>query len=192
MAVCTSGAVFPIGLLMCWTKLNKAGSILGIAGGLVMGIVGWLVTAVTTLGSITTTTLTDSKVILAGSLSALGTGAIVSIVLSLIKPASFDFELTRAIGRGPVVSEAATSLNEKVPQNNSSGVIESNLAAYEPALNRIEGGGRTKEADDKYAEEIVKLEASQNRFRIITALFLLVIRKLRALSYFSQFINSFT
>jgi len=179
MAVCTSGAVFPIGLLMCWTKLNKAGAVLGVIGGLLMGMVGWHVTAVTTLGSITTTTLTDSKVILAGSLSALGTGAIVSIGLSLIKPASFDFELTRAIGRGVTVSELATASTEKVPGHSQGGVVDSKDAAYEPALGRVEGGGRTDEADARHAEEIVKLEASQTRFRIITGLFLLVIRKFR-------------
>ncbi|KAF7561741.1 hypothetical protein G7046_g2398 [Stylonectria norvegica] len=175
MAVCTSGAVFPIGLLMCWTKLNKAGAIFGVIGGLVMGMVGWLVTAVTTLGSITTTTLTDSKVILAGSLSALGTGFIVSVVLSLIKPATFDFELTRAIGRGVTVLELATESSEKVPKQIQGGVIEPKEPAYEPALDRIEGGGRIDKAEAEYAEEIVKLEASQTRFRIITGLFLLVI-----------------
>lgn len=183
MAVCTSGAVFPIGLLMCWTKLNKAGAVLGVIGGLVMGMVGWLVTAVTTLGSITTTTLTDSKVILAGSLSALGTGALVSIVLSLIKPASFDFELTRAIGRGVTVLDLASNSTDKAPQNSQGGRTDSKGLAYEPALDRIEGGGRTKEADARYAEEIAKLEASQTRFRIITGLFLLVIRKLQLCSH---------
>lgn len=73
MAVCTSGSVFPIGLLMCWTRLNKAGAVLGVTGGLVIGMVAWLVTAVTTQGSISTT-LTDSIVIISGSLSVLGTG----------------------------------------------------------------------------------------------------------------------
>ncbi len=117
MAVCTSGAVFPIGLLMCWTRLNKAGAVLGVIGGLVMGIVAWLVTAVTIEGTISITTLTASKVILSGSLSALGTGAIVSIGLSLIKPDNFDFELTRAIGHGAVTSEPASASTEKVPQH---------------------------------------------------------------------------
>lgn len=186
MAVCTSGAVFPIGLLMCWTRLNKTGAVLGVIGGLVMGMVGWLVTAVTTQGSITITTLTDSKVILAGSLSALGTGAIIPIVFSLVKPASFDFELTRAIGRGVAVqkppptsdvSQASQASNEKVPQQSQSHVLTSKDLSLEPALARVEGGGQTDESEAQYAQEIVKLEASQTRFRIITGLFLLVIRE---------------
>lgn len=183
MAVCTSGAVFPIGLLMCWTRLNKTGAVLGVIGGLVMGMVGWLVTAVTTQGSITITTLTDSKVILAGSLSALGTGAIIPILFSLVKPASFDFELTRAIGRGvaaqkpPTPSDVSQASNEKVPQQSQSHVLTAKDLSLEPALARVEGGGRTDESEAQYAEEIVKLEASQTRFRIITGLFLLVIRE---------------
>lgn len=176
MAVCTSGAVFPIGLLMCWTKLNKAGAVLGVIGGLVMGMVAWLVTAVTTQGSISMTTLVDSKVILSGSLSALGSGAIFCVVLSLIKPASFDFELTRAIGRGTAVPEASVAstasaqLSEKAPHHSKD-------REYEPAFQSVDGGGGTAEIDAKYLDEVAKLEASQTRFRIITGLFLLVIRK---------------
>ncbi|KAF1814416.1 SSS family solute:Na+ symporter [Eremomyces bilateralis CBS 781.70] len=181
MAVCTSGAVFPIGLLMCWTRLNKAGAVLGVLGGLVMGFVAWLVTAVTTKGIVSITTLTDSKVILSGSLSALGSGAIISILLSLIKPASFDFELTRAIGRGVAVPESATvstestGSTEKVPQHSQSHFAGSKDLTYEPALYAVEGGGRTTATEAQYAKEVAKLEASQTHFRIITGLFLLVI-----------------
>lgn len=189
MAVSTSGAVFPIGLLMCWNRLNKAGAIFGVIGGLVMGIVAWLVTAVTVEGSISITTLTASKVILSGSLSALGTGAIVSIGLSLIKPASFDFELTRAIGRDAVVSGAestsASTGDEKgkeIGNEPQGGKETANLdnakdLSYEPALHSVQDGGRTAESEAQYAEEVIKLEASQTRFRIITGLFLLVIRE---------------
>ncbi|KIV79062.1 hypothetical protein PV11_06649 [Exophiala sideris] len=178
MAVCTSGAVFPIGLLMCWTRLNKVAAILGVVGGLAMGMVAWLVTCVTTQGTISVTNLTASKVILSGSLSALGSGAIISIGLSLIKPASFDFELTRAIGRGTVLSEPVsppTEPTEKVPHHNQAHVPGSKGLTHEPALRSVEGGGQSAEVDAKYAEEVVKLEASQTRFRIITGLFLLVI-----------------
>lgn len=191
MAVCTSGAVFPIGLLMCWTRLNKAGAILGVIGGLVMGMVAWLVTAANTLDTVSITTLTDSKVILSGSLSALGAGAIISIVLSLIKPASFDFELTRAIGRGNAAPEAAAAYTasttstgtEKAPH-----IVEPKYLSDEPALRSVEGGGQTAQADAHYAEEVAKLEASQTRFRIITGLFLLVIRKYRN----ARFVSSMT
>jgi len=170
MAVCTSGAVFPIGLLMCWTRLNKAGAVFGVIGGLVIGIVAWLVTAVTTLDTISITTLTASKVILSGSLSALGAGAIISIGLSLISPASFDFELTRAIGHGAAVTKPVSTRNQ-TPIENSKDLH------YEPAVHSVEGGGRTAESEAEYATEVVKLEALQTRFRIITGLFLLVIRE---------------
>lgn len=183
MAVCTSGAVFPIGLLMCWTRLNKAGAIFGVLGGLVMGFVAWFVTAVTTKGAISITNLTDSKVILSGSLSALGSGAIISIVLSLIKPASFDFELTRAIGRGVAALDPTTKSTESIGSTEKVSKPKQNHFAHsrdlnnEPALRAVEGGGRITETDAQYVEEVAKLEASQTRFRIITGLFLLVIRE---------------
>ncbi|OKL61514.1 hypothetical protein UA08_03103 [Talaromyces atroroseus] len=178
MAVCTSGSVFPIGLLMCWTRLNKAGAVLGVIGGLVIGMVAWLVTAVTTQGTISTTTLTDSKVILAGSLSALGIGAIISVGLSLIKPASFDFELTRAIGRGSTVplDAASTSADKKLHINQSSiDGSRKGQGTYEPALNLVNGGGSTPDSEALYAEEVAKLEKSQTKFRIITGTLLLII-----------------
>ncbi|OCF44415.1 hypothetical protein I317_01675 [Kwoniella heveanensis CBS 569] len=172
MAVCTSGSVFPIGLLMCWTKLNKVGAIVGVIGGLVVGFIGWLVSAVKLEGVINTTTLTASKVILSGSLSALGAGAIFSIAISLLKPASFDFELTRAIGSGHTVSRPVTQTSSGEKEVGSQEVPSID---YEPALAKVEGGGRTAAADADYAEGVKKLEASQTRFRLITAAFLLVI-----------------
>ncbi|WWC97813.1 hypothetical protein V866_004700 [Kwoniella sp. B9012] len=173
MAVCTSGSVFPIGLLMCWKKLNKLGAITGVLGGLIVGFIGWLVSAVKLEGSINTTTLTASKVILSGSLSALGAGAILSIGISLIKPASFDFELTRAIGSGHLPRQETPQVGGS---SEKSGVVDApNAVDYEPALAKVKGSGRSAAADAEYAEGVIKLEKSQTRFRLITAGFLLVI-----------------
>ncbi|WRT68788.1 uncharacterized protein IL334_005768 [Kwoniella shivajii] len=169
MAVCTSGSVFPIGLLMCWKKLNKVGAITGVIGGLVVGFIAWLVSTVRLQGTINTTTLTASTVILSGSLSALGAGAIFSIFISLIRPASFDFELTRAIGSGYVPHHT----NQVTEKDNHA--AEPQSTDYEPALAKVEGAGRSAAADAEYAEGVIKLEKSQTRFRIITAAFLLII-----------------
>ncbi|KAF1997717.1 hypothetical protein P154DRAFT_578637 [Amniculicola lignicola CBS 123094] len=119
MAVCTSGAVLPVGLLMCWARLNKAG-------------------AVTTQGALSITTLIDSEFILSGSL-----------------PASFDFELTRAIGRGvalPVPASASTqstNSNQKIPQENHSQLVTAKDMINEPALCSIEGRGRTTQTENR-------------------------------------------
>ncbi|WWC64302.1 uncharacterized protein I303_106912 [Kwoniella dejecticola CBS 10117] len=172
MAVCTSGSVFPIGLLMCWTRLNKVGAITGVLGGLVVGFIGWLVSAVKLQGTINTTNLTASKVILTGSLSALGAGAILSIGISFLRPASFDFELTRAIGSGHASHEPSSTPNESEKDGNP---VSNRPIDYEPALAKVEGSGRSAAADAEYAEGVIKLERSQNRFRLITAAFLLVI-----------------
>ncbi|WVN91191.1 uncharacterized protein L203_106448 [Cryptococcus depauperatus CBS 7841] len=178
MAICTSGSVFPIGLLMCWTKLNKLGAITGVFGGLAMGFIGWLISAWKLEGSITTTTLTASKVILTGSLAALGAGAIFSIGISLIRPDAFDFERTRAIGSGKLRHPAApTSQHVDSPHADEKEIpaTDSSEYSYEPALTAVEGGGRTLEANEEYKEGVRKLEASQTKFRIITCIFLFII-----------------
>ncbi|KAK4941608.1 urea permease [Elasticomyces elasticus] len=166
MAVCTSGAVFPIGLLMCWTRLNKVAAILGVVGGLAMG---------------------DNICHKSDGQQGHSLGLLVGVgewryhidrAFFDRKPASFDFELTRAIGRGTVLSEPVsppTEPTEKVPHHNQAHVPGSKGLTHEPALRSVEGGGQSAEVDAKYAEEVVKLEASQTRFRIITGLFLLVI-----------------
>lgn len=41
----------------------------------------------------------------------------------------------------------------------------------------MHGGGSTPESEAQYAAEVVKLEQSQSKFRIITGALLLVIRK---------------
>lgn len=159
---------------MCWRKLNKYGAIAGILGGLAMGFVGWLVAAHTLLGGISTTTLTGNQVILAGSLSALGTGAIVAIVWSLIAPADFDFELTRAIGTvRPDQPEAPVGNGEKDAETAPVQTAKRN----EAALTAVQGGGRTVFAEAEYAEGVIKLEQSQTRFRLITGALLLIARE---------------
>ncbi|WVO18205.1 hypothetical protein L204_105910 [Cryptococcus depauperatus] len=178
MAICTSGSVFPIGLLMCWTKLNKLGAITGVFGGLAMGFIGWLISAWKLEGSITTTTLTASKVILTGSLAALGAGAIFSVGISLIQPDAFDFERTRAIGSGKLRHPAApTSQHVDSPHTDEKEIpaTDSSEYSYEPALTAVEGGGRTFEANEEYKEGVRKLEAGQTKFRIITCIFLFII-----------------
>lgn len=179
MAVCTSGSVFPIGLLMCWKRLNKAGAIAGVLGGLIMGFVGWLVTAQTVEGAITITTLTASKAILAGSLSALGTGALVSIGVSLVRPADFDFALTRAIGSLGVHAGTTDPSSPGETEDKEQGAAPSApIPPFDSALTKVEGGGRTALADAEYAEGVEELEKSQTKFRIITGAILLVIREL--------------
>lgn len=139
-----------------------------------MGFVGWLVTAQTTQGAISITSLTASPVILAGSLSALGAGALISIALSLISPADFDFQLTRSIGSVQVEPTSSAPVEDRDKD------LEHEHAPQTPldgALTAVDGGGRSALAAEDYAQGVAELEKSQTKSRIITGAFLLVLRK---------------
>ncbi|KAI5957455.1 DUR4 [Candida theae] len=93
---CATGAgVFPIALSFTWKDLNKAGAVGGAVGGMFLGIVAWLVTCKAYTGEVNVTNLSNQWVSFTGNVTALFMGGIISIVMSLIWPANFDFNETR-------------------------------------------------------------------------------------------------
>ncbi|KAG6915590.1 hypothetical protein DXG01_010826 [Tephrocybe rancida] len=96
MGVVLGSAVVPIALCVTWKKANKWGCIVAAVGGFLAGIVAWLVTTATLNGSIINTSGGDFEM-LAGNLASIGVGGIIAVGWSLISPADFDFDITRAI-----------------------------------------------------------------------------------------------
>jgi Na+/proline symporter len=97
MGLLIGGAVFPVAFAITWKKQTKAGAIAGALTGLAAGITAWLVEAKVHYGELTVKTTGMEYPTLAGNLAAIMTGLIVSVVVSLIKPDDFDWEITRAI-----------------------------------------------------------------------------------------------
>ena len=97
MGLLIGGAVFPAAFAITWRGQTKAGAISGAVTGLMAGIVAWLATAHTYYGAITVATTGMEYPTLAGNLAAIMTGLIVSVVVSLARPAPFDWDVTRAI-----------------------------------------------------------------------------------------------
>lgn len=97
MGLLIGGAVFPAAFAITWRAQSKAGAITGAVGGLIAGIIAWLVTAKQYFGEINVTTTGSEYATLAGNLAAIMTGLILTVVISLIKPQNFDWEITRAI-----------------------------------------------------------------------------------------------
>lgn len=56
-----------------------------------------------------------NKAVLAGALSGLGGGGLVSVILSLISPADFDFDITRQIGREEEVDPVTDNSEKDLP-----------------------------------------------------------------------------
>lgn len=104
------GAVFPAAFAITWAGQSRVGAISGAISGLVAGLIAWLITAYQYFGEISVASTGEEYSTLAGNLAAIMTGLIVTVVISLIKPQNFDWEITRAINAIPleeaVVAEA--------------------------------------------------------------------------------------
>jgi hypothetical protein len=97
MGLIIGGAVFPAAFTVTWKKQSKAGAIAGCLCGLAAGLIAWLVEAHVHYGELTIASTGASYPTLAGNMAAVFTGLLVTVVVSYIKPANFDWELTRAI-----------------------------------------------------------------------------------------------
>ncbi|KAK6443498.1 hypothetical protein LTR95_000325 [Oleoguttula sp. CCFEE 5521] len=97
MGLLIGGAVFPVAFAITWDKQSTAGAISGALVGLCAGLTAWLITAKTYFGEISIASTGTEYATLAGNLAAIMTGLIVTVVVSLIKPQHFDWEITRSI-----------------------------------------------------------------------------------------------
>lgn len=102
MGLLIGGAVFPCAFTILWDKQSKAGAISGALCGLAAGLTAWLVTAKVHFGEITIASTGHEYATLAGNLAAVLTGFIVTMIVSLLKPQNFDWEITRAINAKPL------------------------------------------------------------------------------------------
>ena len=102
----------PIAAATCWSKANKWAAVGGSISGLVLGVTAWLVTAASLYGEVTIASTGRDFSMLAGNVTAIGVGALVTVVGSLIWPEDYDFEGTRNLNAehsiAPVTREPET------------------------------------------------------------------------------------
>ncbi|KAJ9203103.1 hypothetical protein DTO164E3_2574 [Paecilomyces variotii] len=108
MGLLIGGAVFPAAFTVTWKGQTKAGAISGAICGLIAGLTAWLAECKVYYGELNVTTTGQSYPTLAGNMAAVLTGLLVSVVVSVIKPDDFDWEITRAInapaaGENPII-----------------------------------------------------------------------------------------
>jgi Na+/proline symporter len=121
MGTIIGSAVVPIAACICWRKANGTGAVAGAILGFCAGVAGWLgVTSALNNGVIDITTTFGDYEMLTGNLLAIGVGAIVTVVWSLISPVDFDWEITRAINANAGKASAA----EQTPDSETSSVAE--------------------------------------------------------------------
>ncbi|TFK31378.1 urea transporter [Crucibulum laeve] len=99
LGVSTASGVFPIGLTFLWKDMSTAGAVAGSIGGMAIALVTWLATAKCYKGAITVENLSDQWVSFAGNAAAIISGGVLSIGLSLWRPANFDWEKTRSMSQ---------------------------------------------------------------------------------------------
>jgi len=95
--VVLSPAVIPIGLTVTWSKLTRAAVISGSVFGAVLGMAAWMIGCLKIYGSITITNLALPYSSVCSGLSGLLFSGIITVGVSLINPADYDFRGTRAI-----------------------------------------------------------------------------------------------
>ncbi|KAE9405513.1 urea transporter [Gymnopus androsaceus JB14] len=128
LGVSTASGVFPIALTFLWKDLNRAGAVAGSIGGMLIALVVWLATARGIGGEITVETLSNQWVSFAGNAAAIISGGILSISLSLWRPANFDWEKTRNIA----VEEIAGD-----PEKTIASLPTPHLASSDPAIGML-------------------------------------------------------
>ncbi|KAI0790124.1 Na+/solute symporter [Irpex lacteus] len=104
-------AVVPIGLTVTWSKLSRRGVFCGCLAGEIAGMTAWFVGCVKIYGSINVANLALPYSALCGSTAGFVMSGAVTVLVSLIKPANYDFTGTRAISiyEDAVSSSTSTS-----------------------------------------------------------------------------------
>lgn len=148
MGLLIGGAVFPAAFAITWKGQTRAGAISGAVIGLAAGLIAWLTTAYHYYGALTVATTGLEYPTLAGNLAAVMTGLIVSVTVSLIKPAHFDWDTTRLINAVPAVS---------TPTSNS---IEDEDFAKKEDLPTVQSEEKEQDEDSAAAEEPSKLRGA--------------------------------
>jgi hypothetical protein len=98
MGVLIGSAIFGIALCITWKKCNGTGAVVGAIVGFVAAIAGWLgITSSLNNGVISVETTFGDYEMLTGNLLAIGVGGLITVIWSLIRPANFDWDITRAI-----------------------------------------------------------------------------------------------
>jgi SSS family transporter len=95
MGVLIGSAVVPISLAIVWKRTNKVAATTGALVGLVCGLTIWLASSYVFYGTVSVSTTSQNIPLLAGNVTSIVAGGIVTFLGSLIKPDNFDFRLMK-------------------------------------------------------------------------------------------------
>ncbi|CAG8512176.1 16999_t:CDS:2 [Funneliformis caledonium] len=93
--IISSPAVVPVAYAIAWSKQSGTAAVSAALIGVICGISSWLITAKSLYGEITINSTGKNFSMLTGNLVSLFVSGLIATIMSLIKPANFDFEETR-------------------------------------------------------------------------------------------------
>lgn len=95
MGILIGSAVAPITLAIIWKRTNKIAATAGALGGLISGLTTWLISSYILYGMVSVSTTSQNLPLLAGNLTSILAGAILTVIGSMRKPDNFDFSLVK-------------------------------------------------------------------------------------------------
>jgi SSS family transporter len=95
MGVLIGSAVVPISLAIVWKRTNKVAATTGALAGLVFGVTIWLGSSYAFYGTVSVSTTSQNLPLLAGNVTSILVGGVVTLIGSMIKPDNFEFRLMK-------------------------------------------------------------------------------------------------
>jgi hypothetical protein len=91
MGICIGSAVIPLWNMMTWDKANATGAVFAAWGGMISGVIVWMITASIESGEISVTSLGGNWPMLFGNVVAIGSSGVIHGVMSMGSPQNFDW-----------------------------------------------------------------------------------------------------
>ncbi|KAJ3715700.1 Na+/solute symporter [Lentinula raphanica] len=136
--VVLSPAVIPVALTISWSKLTKLAVIPGPILGAIFGMAAWMIGCWKILGSITITNLANPYSAVCSGLTGLLFSGVITVGISLWRPAHYDFKGTRAIANLDSEGEVEPSSNGSEDEKDEITAIDT--AGDREAVLLVEGG----------------------------------------------------
>jgi len=112
--VILSPAVIPIALTVSWSKLTRAGVFCGAIGGACLGMLAWMIGCWKIYGQINIANLAEPYSAVCSGLTGLLLSGILTVSVSLMNPADYDFSGTRAIA---MLNDSGSSNDPDTPDD---------------------------------------------------------------------------